>query len=80
MASFKIFLANFTLSQLPELAQEQKASQIVIGTQERSALSRAILGSVSNDLAHRSSVPVTVVPFKGVTGSELKTRPRSNSN
>lgn len=44
------------------MAASTNAEQIVIGQNDRWALTRAFIGSVSADLTRHCSVPVTVVP------------------
>eukprot|EP00054_Salpingoeca_dolichothecata_P003490 m.27186 g.27186 ORF g.27186 m.27186 type:complete len:149 (-) comp13894_c0_seq3:240-686(-) len=46
---------------LPKTAEELKATCIVVGCTGKSTLTRMVLGSVSNDLAHSSPVPVIIV-------------------
>ena len=52
---------SFSSLQLPELAKEYKADQIVVGTHGRGFLGRTLLGSVSSYLSQHSEVPVTIV-------------------
>jgi nucleotide-binding universal stress UspA family protein len=44
------------------IAQEQGASQIVVGRTGHSALSSRLFGSVAGSLAQAAPVPVTIVP------------------
>jgi nucleotide-binding universal stress UspA family protein len=43
-------------------AIEERADYLVIGTESRSAFSHLILGSTTNDILKRATVPVVVVP------------------
>lgn len=43
-------------------AVEENADYLVIGTESRSAISHLILGSTTQDILKRASVPVVVVP------------------
>jgi nucleotide-binding universal stress UspA family protein len=52
--------------QLAELAEEEKADLIVVGSRGRGAFKAAFLGSVSNSLIGIAGCPVLVVP-RGVT-------------
>lgn len=47
------------------LIQEIKPEMVVVGSHGKGLLRRALLGSVSTELAHRSPVPVLVVPAPG---------------
>jgi nucleotide-binding universal stress UspA family protein len=52
-----------------QLAEEEEAQLIVVGSRGRGALSAALLGSVSAMLTKRASCPVTVVPPHGTAES-----------
>lgn len=43
------------------VAGQQEADHIVVGSGGKSALKRAMVGSVSSDVVHKASCPVTVV-------------------
>jgi nucleotide-binding universal stress UspA family protein len=47
---------------LLELIEERQPSLVVVGSHGRHGVSRALLGSVSDSLARRASVPVLIVP------------------
>lgn len=47
---------------ITEYAEENDIDRVVIGTHDRSGISRLLLGSLSELVARRSSVPVTTVP------------------
>ena len=53
-----------TWQALTDCAREHAAVAIVAGARGRSAIARALLGSVSNGLVHHSDIPVLVVPGK----------------
>ncbi|MGD9496396.1 MAG: universal stress protein [Armatimonadota bacterium] len=46
---------------LADIAREERASAIVVGSHGRSALTRILLGSVSMELLHHATVPVLLV-------------------
>jgi nucleotide-binding universal stress UspA family protein len=56
--------------EVTRVAREEGADYLVIGTESRSAISHLILGSTTQDILKRSSVPVVVVPglMRGETG------------
>lgn len=54
---------------LVEVAEEEGAEMVVVGTRARGRLASAILGSVSSAVVSRSSCPVLVVPPGGEVGS-----------
>lgn len=60
--------------QIVAYAEENDVDRIVIGTHDRSGLSRLLLGSLSELVAQRSSVPVTTVSEPTTTGSTTPTR------
>lgn len=60
--------------QITAYAEENDADRIVIGTHDRSGLSRLLLGSLSELVAQRSSVPVTTVSEPTTTGSTTLAR------
>lgn len=47
--------------QIVEYADDEEFDHIVIGSHGRSGLTRILLGSVAENVARRSSVPVTIV-------------------
>jgi nucleotide-binding universal stress UspA family protein len=54
-----------TTDTLLEMAQKVSADLIVIGSHGRSAIFRAFVGSVSEQILKESKVPVMVVPTPG---------------
>ena len=44
-----------------EYAAEHDVDQVVIGSEGRSGVSRVLLGSIAEEVARRSTVPVTIV-------------------
>jgi nucleotide-binding universal stress UspA family protein len=48
-------------SQIVEAANREKVDQIVIGSHSRRAVTRLILGSVADRVAHSATCPVTIV-------------------
>jgi len=50
-------------SSVVELADELSVDLIVVASTGRGAISRALLGSVSDHVVHHASCPVLVVPF-----------------
>jgi nucleotide-binding universal stress UspA family protein len=44
-----------------EIAASEKAKLVVVGSHGRRGMARALLGSIAEDVLHRSAVPVTVV-------------------
>ena len=49
-----------------DVANKEGASMIVVGTQRRSAISRAVLGSVAESVMRQSPCPVLLVAAAGV--------------
>lgn len=47
---------------LGQIAEDERAAMLVVGSRGRGALRAAVLGSVSRELAARASCPVIVVP------------------
>lgn len=47
---------------LADLAEDVEAVAVIVGTSQETALSRALLGSITERLLHGATVPVTVVP------------------
>lgn len=47
-----------------EVAEDRGVRMIVMGTHGRSALARAVIGSVADRVARHASVPVVLVPLK----------------
>ena len=45
-----------------EYAEEVQAEVIVVGTQSRNAVSRALLGATADKIVRRSPIPILVVP------------------
>jgi nucleotide-binding universal stress UspA family protein len=58
---------GFPAERLADLAEEERADLIVVGSRGRGAFKAAFLGSVSNDLIGLARCPVVVVP-RGATG------------
>jgi len=54
--------------ELLQLVQDESIDRIVMAVESRSAISRFFLGSVSDDIVHKSPVPVLIVksPLAGV--------------
>lgn len=50
-----------TATDLIEFCQRTKADMIMVGSNEKSAFDRIIIGSVSSKLAHRAGLPVLVI-------------------
>jgi nucleotide-binding universal stress UspA family protein len=48
--------------EIAELAGSESVDMIVVGTHQRDALTRAMIGSVSRGLAQRAHIPVLIVP------------------
>ena len=48
-------------AQIVEVAQRDKFDQIVIGSHSRKAMTRLVLGSVADRVAHSAPCPVTIV-------------------
>ena len=48
-------------SQIIEVATREKVEQIVIGSHSRKAITRMVLGSVADRVAHTATCPVTIV-------------------
>ncbi len=44
-----------------EIARREKADQIIIGSHSHKAITRLVLGSVADRVAHTATVPVTIV-------------------
>ncbi len=66
-------------SQIGAAAEEVGADLIVMGTQGRRGISRALLGSVAEFVTRTSPVPVLIVR-KGVTPKELQLAPETPRN
>jgi nucleotide-binding universal stress UspA family protein len=56
------FLTGVPAEQLAELADQESAEMIVVGSRARGAFKAAFLGSVSHDVIGRANCPVLVVP------------------
>ena len=48
-------------SQIVDVARREKVDQIVIGSHRHKAISRLVLGSVADRVAHTATCPVTIV-------------------
>lgn len=59
-----VLVVGTPASRIVEVAREQRAKMIVMGTRGRSALSGILLGSNANRVVHLSTVPVTLVKSK----------------
>lgn len=49
-----------------ETANETKADIIVLGTHSRRGLEKILMGSVAEKVMHKSSIPLFIIPTKGV--------------
>ena len=56
-------IAGFAAEGLADLADEQAAELIVVGTHGRTGLAHAMLGSVAERVVRRAACPVLTVPF-----------------
>lgn len=48
-------------------AAKLSADMVILGSQEKGAVHRVLLGSTSEDIFHKSPVPVLIVPTHGTT-------------
>lgn len=61
-ADIETYVINGTpASAIIEFAEEESVDGIIIGSAGRSGVSRMLLGSVAENVARKSSVPVTIV-------------------
>ena len=59
-----------TATVITEVAEEEGAAFIVMGTHGRRGLSRALLGSVAHGVITRSRVPVLTIPMRDEKGQD----------
>ncbi|MBV8149304.1 MAG: universal stress protein [Candidatus Eremiobacteraeota bacterium] len=57
-------LEGAPVEQILKIVEELHAAWIVMGSHGRSGLSRALLGSVAEDVVRHAHVPVTIVPMR----------------
>lgn len=62
-------LAGDPAEQLRQLAEQERAAMIVVGTRGRGALGGGLLGSVSRSLACSGTTPVVVCPERATAGA-----------
>lgn len=60
-----VVFSGLPTARIPEIAGQIGASQIIMGSNSRTSLSKLINGSVAEKVARRSSIPVTIVPRNG---------------
>jgi nucleotide-binding universal stress UspA family protein len=71
-------IMGFPAERLAELADEEDASLIVVGSRGRGAFKAAFLGSVSNSLVGVARCPVLIVPPGVASASDGGTTPSPN--
>jgi nucleotide-binding universal stress UspA family protein len=54
-----------TAETILSVAKDESADLIIVGSHGRSALTRVLLGSISTELVHHSTIPLLVVPMPG---------------
>ena len=62
-------LAGDPAEQLRQLAEQERAAMVVVGTRGRGALGSGLLGSVSHSLACSGATPVVVCPERATAGA-----------
>ena len=62
-------LAGDPAEQLRQLAEQERAAMVVVGTRGRGALGSGLLGSVSHSLACSGTTPVVVCPERATAGA-----------
>jgi len=62
-------LAGDPAEQLRQLAEQERAAMVVVGTRGRGALGSGLFGSVSHSLACSGSTPVVVCPERATAGA-----------
>ncbi len=55
-------IENGVAQSILDFASEREASLIVIGSHRAKALERLVLGSVSEAVLHKSTIPLLIVP------------------
>jgi nucleotide-binding universal stress UspA family protein len=66
---------GFAADRLADVADEEVAELIVVGSRGRGAFKAAFLGSVSTDVVAVARCPVLVVPAAAAAGSDAEGRP-----
>lgn len=73
----QLVVFGFPADRLADLADEQQAELIVVGSRGRGALKSALLGSVSKDLIGVARCPVLVVPPGATTPPAARPQPET---
>lgn len=63
---------------LPEMAEQLRADMLIVGARGISAIQRALMGSVSQAVLNRSTLPVVVVKARASAQDVLDESPGSN--
>jgi nucleotide-binding universal stress UspA family protein len=63
------------IREIVDYAERNGFDRIVVGSHDRSGVSRLLLGSVAEGVARRSTIPVTVVSEPDESGVEVRSEP-----